>query len=1036
MKNPPDAPLASLVRAAIDRPVTLAMAVAGILVLGVVALTRLPLEFLPSFSSSNISVQVPYRSASPAEIERTIVRPLEDSFGTLNGLERLTATAAADSAQVRLSFLDGTDMDLATVEVRDRIDRARQYLPTDIDRITIRRFQSSDLPVLRLQLSSSGPLEELFDFAENVLQRRLERLDGVAQVRLDGLRTPRVEIDLDPARLAAHGLDVRDLREALQRDNRNLSVGEVRQGGRKLLVRALGEVATVDQIRRLPVGADGLRLADVASIEYKLPKQESFTYLNGVEALKVQVYKASTANLLEVADAVRRELDAVLALPAAEGYSARIYRDSSRDVRQGLGQLRNSGLFGGVLAILAILLFLRRPRPTLLVAVAIPVSVVASFVLIFLLRQSGLSEITLNVVSLAGLMLALGMLVDNSVVVIESIFRHRNDLGRDAESAALEGTSEVALPILASTATTLCVFLPLAFLTGSGRLALYFQHIATTLAIVIASSLVVALTVVPAVAARLFAGQSARPSREIGLSGLYLRLLAFTLRHRAAFLAVAVILLAGSIHLLSSIDRSFSARSEERQITVLVDTPRQFSEAQTRALYGELYDLFESHREELEIADISHSFDRGTGRSRGGWGRDRRFEIYLVDEAAGGQSTAEVRNRLRAQLPRYPGVGLRISQGRGRGSVAGVEVELSGDDPVQLARISENLANRLAQVPRIRDVDTSLDSGDEEIHLAVSRPRTTASGLSTLAVASTVASALSDRPVSRIKSDDREIDLVLRYREDRRETLDQLKSFPLAGLPLATYADFETLPGPRSIQREDRRSQVTVTANTLSSRDSFTATREVAALMAATPLPPGVSWSFGRWNRLEAQDRESSDFAIFLALVMVYLLMAALFESFVQPLVILVSVPFALLGVALALRYADQPWDTMTSLGLIILLGVVVNNAIVLIDHINGLRRAGLSRQEAILQGGRHRLRPILITAITTLVGLLPMVAPLLFPAWFGPLEGRAATWAPIGLVIFGGLTTSTFLTLLIIPTVYSLIDDLTAFARRVADAA
>ncbi|MEM7480798.1 MAG: efflux RND transporter permease subunit [Acidobacteriota bacterium] len=1031
------APLTGLVRAAIDRPVTLAMAVAGVLVLGGVALTRLPLEFQPTFSSSNISVQVPFRSSSPEEIERAIVRPLEDSFGTLNGLETLSATATSDAAQLRLSFLDGTDMDLATVEVRDRIDRARQRLPDDIDRITIRRFQSTDIPVLRFQVSSDGSQEALFDFAENTLRRRLERLDGVALVEMRGLRTPRVEIDLDPDRLAAHGLDARSLGEALRRDQRNLSAGDLREGGRKLLVRALGELDTVDAIRRLPVGDGTVRLSDVATVTFTLPEQEEFSYLNGVEALTVQVYKASTANLLAVAGAARAELDAVLASPAGEPFAAHIYHDSSQDVEKGLAQLRNTGLFGGVLAIFTILLFLRRWRPTLLVAIAVPVSVIATFVLMFVLRQSGaLPDLTLNVVSLAGLMLALGMLVDNSVVVIESIFRHRNDLGQDARTAALVGTAEVALPIVASTATTLCVFLPLTFLTEGGRLARYFQNIASTLSIVIAASLVVALTVVPAVARRILVRQEVRPERSTGATDLYVRTLAFTLRHRALFLVLVVALLGGSIYLMSTVERSFSARTEERQITLLIDTPRQYTEAETRALYEGLYERIDTRRQELDIADISYTFDTGTGRSGGGWSRDRRIEMYLVDEAVATQTTAEARNRLRGMLPEIPGVGLRISQGRGQGSVSGVEVELTGDNPEVLARMSQRIADRLATLPRIRDVDTSLDSGDEEIHLQVDRERANAAGLSTLAVASTVSGALSDRPVAFMKTADREVDLVLRYREDRRETLQQLQGFPVGDLPLSAYANFETVPGPRSIQREDRRSQVTITANTLSARDAFAASRAVSEVMSATPMPPGTAWSFGRWSRFEREDRESGNFALVMALVLVYLLMAALFESFVQPLTILFSVPFALIGVALLMRLTQTPWDNMTTLGLVILLGVVVNNAIVLIDHINGLRAAGLSRDKAILAGGRHRLRPIAITAVTTLVGLLPMVAPILAPAWFGPLEGRAATWAPIGLVIFGGLTTSTFLTLMIIPTIYSLIDDFVLFAGRVLRAA
>ena len=374
---------------------------------------------------------------------------------------------------------------------------------------------------MRLDLSADWPAERLYDFAERVVQRRLERQEGVAQISVSGLRLPELQINLDPARMNAHGVDVRSLVSRLRENNVNLSAGEIRDGNRKFLVRAVGEFSSPDEIRSLPLNARGLRLSDVAQVSYTFPQQESFNFLNGVEALTVSVQKTSTANLLEVVDRVKAELLEIAQLPDVEGFDYRIYHDSSRDVRQGLGQLRDAGLLGGLLAILAVYFFLRRFRTTLLVALAIPISVVATFVLIYFLRQAGVLDITLNVVSLAGLMLALGMLVDNSIVVIESIFRHRNELGEDAHTAALHGASEVALPIVASTATTLCVFLPLIFV-DAGRFSRYMQNIGVTICIVIVSSLLVALTVVPMMAVPLLQRQDSRTSNFTDrLAGLY-----------------------------------------------------------------------------------------------------------------------------------------------------------------------------------------------------------------------------------------------------------------------------------------------------------------------------------------------------------------------------------------------------------------------------------------------------------------------------------------------------------------------------------
>jgi HAE1 family hydrophobic/amphiphilic exporter-1 len=1028
-----------IVRFAVERRVTMGMAILGTLVLGWLSLTRLPLEFLPSFSSSHISVRAPYPSSSPEEVERLIVRPLEDSLGTINGIETLSSSASADSARVRIGFVDGTDMDMAAVEVRDRIERARELLPDDLERISIWRFQSSDIPVLRFDLSAGWDEARLYDFAEKVVQRRLERLEGVAQVDIRGLRIPELQVNLDPARLQAHRIGVRSLVNLLRDSNLNLSAGHITEGSRKLLVRAVGEFQTPAEVRDLPL-TGSLRLGDVADVTYDFPQQERFNFLNGVEALTVRVNKVSNSNLLQVVDRVKTEIAEIERLPEAAGATFRIYSDASRDVRNGLGQLRDAGIVGGALAILAVFFFLRRFRTTFLVGMAIPISVIATFVLIYFMRQAGLLDITLNVISLAGLMLALGMLVDNSIVVIESIFRHRNELNEDARTAALAGASEVALPVVASTATTMCVFLPLIFLGERGSFKWYLENIGITICIVIVASLLVALTVVPMVAAIMLRGQSSRPAPFIEwLTRFYGRLLGFTLRHRVAFVLSILLMFAGTIYMFTTIERSFSGRSLEREVMIKVDTPRQYSLAQIETLYGEIYDLLDSRRDELDIADISHNHDRGTGRSRASWRRTRQFNVYLKDEEDSSLSTTEVRNRIRELLPVKAGVTLRIATSHGRHGTSGVEVELKGEDPAVLELLSGQVSEQLARLPMIRDVDSSMESADQEIHVSVQRERVLQAGLSSRTLAYTVNNALSGRPVSHYKTGDREVDLVMRYQEEDRETLDQLKNVPVyaAGvtLPLGALADFRFSSGPRTIEREDHSSKITVSANAASADATFGAMRMIVDIMDRLAIPPGYEWSFGRWNRYQQRDQETGLLAWLFALPLVYMLLAALFESFAQPLIIMFSVPFALLGVGGIMKLAHQPWDTMAMIGMIVLMGVVVNNAIVLINHINFLRRGGLGRTEAILLGGQHRLRPILITAITTILGLTPMVAPFLFPQWFGTLEGRAASWAPIGLVIIGGLTTSTFLTLMIIPTIYSLVDDFTLFAKRVARA-
>ncbi len=1025
-----------LVRFAVQRRVTMTMALVGVAVLGVLALGRLPLEFLPSISSSSMWITVPYPSSSPDEVSRQIIEPLEDSFGTLNGLERMSSQASAESGSVTLEFVDGTDMDLAVVEVRDRIDRVRHLLPTDIRQIRVRRFQSTDIPVLRLQLSAPWQPTDLYDFAERVLKRRLERVDGVAQVDIDGLRQQEVQIRLQADRLAAHGIGTREVVRLLRENHQTLSAGHIVEGSRKFLVRCVGEFQDLSEIRSLPLRRN-LRLGDVASVAYAFPEQEKFSFLNGEESMSVRVYKTSSANLLEVVERVKKELGSLEASPTAQGVAFRVYHDSSQDVLKGLGQLRDAGVIGGGLAILAVFFFLRRWRTTLLVGIAIPVSVVFTFVLMFLLRQAGWSEITLNVVSLMGLVLALGMLLDNSIVVIESIYRRMEKLGESAPEAALRGASEVALPITAATATTLCVFIPMIFLGGGGGyFARYMEEIGLTVCIVLVASLLVALSVVPMAAALLLQHERPQKARFFEVLGdRYEAVLRFTLHHRLVFLALSAVMLYGSWFLITSIERTSSSRTQERRVTIHVDTARGFTLDQTREIFEEIDALLDEHRQELEIADVSYRYHSGGGRSRG-WDRQRRFEIFLKDESESRLSTTEARDRIRALLPRKPGVSLRIAQSTGRHGSQGLQLEISGDDPRVLETIGREVAAQIAQNPTLRDVDLSLESGDDEVRVGVQRERAVLAGVSSRDIAQTIQSSLTNRAFSYLKTGDKDVDLIVRFQDEDRETLNQLRSVPVAtaaaSQPLDTLASFVVEAGPKSIDRENRQPKITVTANPTSPRAMFGAMAGVRQIMRRQAMPPGYSWSFGRWNRMGQRDQENSFFALLFAGMLVYLLMAALFESFSHPFSIMCSIPFAFIGVGAVMKLTGQPRDSFTDLGFIILIGVVVNNAIVLVDHINRLRLEGADRTQAILVGGRHRLRAILMTAVTTILGLLPMVAPLLLPQYFGPLEGRSATWVPTALVILGGLTTSTFLTLLITPTLYSAVSDSARWIRRV----
>ena len=491
----------------------------------------------------------------------------------------------------------------------------------------------------------------------------------------------------------------------------------------------------------------------------------------------------------------------------------------------------------------------------------------------------------------------------------------------------------------------------------------------------------------------------------------------------------------GSWTLFMGIERSFMGRTQERQLTINVDTPRNYSLEQTQSLFDEVREILLANQPDLDMADLTSSYVAQGGRLRG-WGNNRSFDLYLVDESEAQLTTGEVRDRVRELMPVKAGVEFNITQQSRHGGGSTLEVELSGDDMSVLELLGREVASKMEQIDGLEDVDLSLESGEEQLLVEADRERLALAGLSTEVVARTVQTALSERPVSYVTTDDREVDIVMLYEGPESATLGELRNVDVHGdggaVPLDSLATFRTVPGPKSIERENRLAKIRISADASDPMAMGMGMRGVSSILAQTNFPPGYSWSFGRWTRRGQEDEEGAAFTLLFAMLLVYLLMASLFESFGHPLSIMMSVPFAFIGVGVVMRLAGQPRDTFTELGLIVLIGVVVNNAIVLVDHINRLRREGLSRTRAIRQGGRDRLRAILMTAVTTIVGLLPMVAPILLPSVFGPLEGRSATWAPVGLVILGGLTTSTFLTLLVVPTVYSVVDDVGVFLNRV----
>ncbi len=1074
---------------AIHKPITAVMLTLSVLVLGAISLFRLPLEYLPDITFPVMYVNVDYPSSSPEEIEREIVRPLEEVMGTLSHVKQLSSRSYANRGYVRLEFELNTDMDLMAVHVRDRLDQVKNDLPDDVERISIRRWNTEDFPVLTYALSWQGnDQSELASVYEYTILPRLQRLEGVGSVEVRGLREKDLLIEVDQNLLHTHNLDIRALNRAINTNNVNISAGYVNEADKRLAARTIGEFENVNQIRHLPL-SNGVEVGDVADVSYDFPEEKNFERLDGRDAVTIDIRKSSSANLVATANRVKGELERIRNDVGDDKIRMQAIRDRSLDVTTGIRNLAQSAIMGGFLAISVIFVFLRNFRSTLIIGSAIPISAITVFMVMYVLRQVFGSNITLNLMSMMGLMVAIGMLVDPAVVALENIFRKRYDEGQTPWNAALDGSREIGIPVLAASLTTVCVFVPIIFVADS-RSALFMRDFALTVCISVGASFCVALSLIPLAASRAFDNSTTYLDRWIkgglallllGLGGwavyaeglqnsaswiwekanslvvglstipavawlllvlilagvgsllhlsrksggikyFYSRLVVTTLRYRWTTVSTACALLGAGYYFFTQIEQQPYRWQPTRRVDISVELPRSYDIQDALALFERIEGILLPKKEKLDVAAVSSRFsDR----------RSNRITLYLVPPDEGRLSTDEVTRRVKAMLPKdIPGV--RFKSGRTWGSSStGAGVEIKGRNPDVLAMLAEDIRLRLQGIRGVHEVETSLESGNEEIRVNINRRRARRYGLTPWQIATTVASALGTRGNSKFKTENGEIDIAVQLKEEDRATLEQLRNTYFESdtgnmVSFASLADFRVSKGPQALERENRMSTLTVFANT-EQQAVFSVGREMSSRMRAIPLPAGYSWQMDRRFRWMNQEQGETNLTMIFAALLVYMIMAALFESYAHPFTIMFSICFAFIGVSFGLYAFNIPLDSNATYGLLILFGIVVNNGIVLVDHINRYRKQGLYRRDAIIRGGQDRLRPILMTATTTILGLAPLVLPMIY----GTAEGTARRWGPIGFVVISGLMVSTILTLVILPTVYSLIDDLATYMKR-----
>ncbi len=990
----------NLPRLAVNRPVTTGMILVSILVLGGIAMAKLPRAYLPEVDVPFIMVQVPYPNSNPSQVEKEITKPIEEILSTLSGVKKLNSEANADGADFFLEFEWGQELDIVRMQVGEKVEQIKPDLPAGTGEILIFSFNTSDIPVVQARLSARGvDLSANYDLLEARVANRLRRIPGVARVTLEGVEPKEIDIDLILDKIREHRVDVGALIQQLEGASSNVVLGQIEQDGLRFSARAVAGFESVEEIGNLLVNPQGLKLSDIAELHYEEPPIAYGRHLDGSYAVALEVYKESTANTVDVVNNVMQIIrEDINEDPLLQGVELFVWENQAEEITASIDGLTKAGLIGALLAVLTLFFFLRRLDSTLIVAFSIPFSLIAACGILFFMGKS------LNVLSMMGLMLAVGMLVDNAVVVLESIDRVQRDVHDPAEASRL-GAKGVAVAVAASTLTTLIVFLPL-IVGAKSDLTTWLKEVGIPISIALVCSLFSSLTLIPLMSAHFLRRKEVRPSRVlVWLENRYVGALAWTLRHRVKTFGLLVAALAVGLlpFFTGMVESAIFSGTVNKRLFLRYEFSEFTYKSQAEKFVDRVETTLDSHREELGIDSIYSYFGENRAEST----------LVLARQDFTDDDIKELRSQVREVLPEIPGVRLLFSDDADSGgSSTYFQVKFFGQDTGVLEGYSEEAARRLETVEGVQDVTTSLRGPQREIRVRIDRQKALRSGLSAQDVADVFSFTLGGMRLQRFNAGDREVETWLALRLEDRQDLEDLKNLTFLSASgrsvlLGDIATFEIIPKAAQIRRENRKVRVSVEATY--EGESWDETKEeIEGLMDAFDLPPGYSWGWS--DRILEQEGQSQQMMInfLLALMLVYLVMASLFESLAQPFAILFSIPFALPGAAWMLAATGTKFNLMAQIGLLILMGIVVNNGIVLLDHMNQLRQRGLSTEDAILQAGRDRLRPILMTAATTIIGLLPLA-----------IRGSAVSglfYYPLARTVMGGLISSAVFTLLVLP--------------------
>jgi HAE1 family hydrophobic/amphiphilic exporter-1 len=1022
----------SIPRLAIERPVTMFMTAIVIVLLGAISLVRLPVDLMPDITYPSITVRVQYGGVGPAEMEELVIRPLEQTLAAVPGIEQINSTASEGSANVQLSFAWGSDLNEAADEVRTRVDRVRGRLPEDADPPTIFKFDSSASPIMSLGVEGDYDSVTLREVAEGDLVPRFERVEGVAAVTVNGGLRRQIHVELSKEKITALDLSVDRVVTAIRQENQNIPLGEVDEGDTTYLLRSPGQFQNLDQLRDLVVltrNGVPVYLRDIAEVRDTTEDVRSFQRINGKPGLRMSITKQSGKNTVAIAHRVREEIERTNR--EVPGVRLTLLNDQSVFIERSIASVREHVYVGAFLVIGIIFLFLRDWRATFIICLSIPISVIGTFALLYF------AGFTLNTMTFGGLALGVGMIVDASIVVLENTFRHM-EKGKSRLVASIDGSEEVWSAILASILTHIAVFVPLLFLTGVS--SVLFTQLAVVVMFSLAMSLFVAVTIVPVLCSRMLRLPPPEDQRR-GLAGrlftwseqalerldnFYRDLVHRALQHRPTILVGSAAITIFAFMLLANLPSELLPEADEGEVSVSARMPAGTRIERTEAVALQMEEIVRNNVPEA-VFIMSNA---GGGGFRGGSGSQASVSVQLVPRTERERTSDEIATELRRLLTGLPGVQIsaRASGGNrqltrllGGGQDSRLSVEVRGDDLATAERLSQDVLALIRDVPGVASPQRANEEGRPELAIRVDRPKAALLGLSVSGVANTIRTNISGTQAATFREFGKEFPIIVRLREEDRSRSESVQDVLLSTpqgqvLPAANILDLRPQSGPTSIQRKNQQRITRVNAELDADAVLGDTVRQIQARLPELDVPQGFSVGFGAEVEQQAEAFRQLAWLLVLGILLVYAVMASQYESLRDPFIVMFSVPVAAIGVALALILTSTSFSLQAYIGVIMLAGIVVSNAILLVDYTNVLRRRDkMPLREAVELAGRTRLRPILMTSLATMLGLVPMA--------LGLGEGSELQ-APLARVVIGGLLASTMVTLVLVPSVYTLFEE------------